>query len=667
LLSFGYGGLLFMRTTLNERGQTAIFVAMIFQVLFVLFAMSINVGLVVHDKINLQNSVDLAAYYAAQKQAEILNAIGHSNYQIRQSWKLLAWRYRVLGTMGKDEHPVRKNITSDTLYPDTERPTTCVTYYPIWKGVAQGENLCRQSLINIPPLPNVPVIAPFLGINAVISALSISLINQYNGQCRRHGAYNWWFAASSMMAFRIDQSHRKRSIFGLAQNLSGGNPQDFLDINGNSVFAGVAKTLDKNLTFANKTSPGGVQIHLFNSLHNVRREEWLPEIQTIPTIIYTDVDNSSGCESKAVLVESLPQIAEARNYALNVLGGNEILPWVQSEPPTTHIMHMSMGVEKNPWFMAYVGVMAETRPRQIFFPFGPAISLKARAYAKPFGGRIGPWYHASWPRSSAVSVGPRTDPLAPPRTQQNGMLDSPSDITRLPNYSRFPGDQLGLRSGLALNGLKDLLALQTSFDEYKQTFRGMVPGAPNDPLAWDYEFDRVPPVRRYELSAIAPDLFDVTYYGIEPNFSANYFSHIFPNFSKFPFPPETLFRPDLGFRGGAINLYSVQDQMSDAAAFDKRRFDSFYFVREKAHLLTSWAPANQSLNFDFPENFGKCSLPDDDMTVKVPGSCAAGGGRTGYSVKLVSRDALHSGNHAIGGVAEPAGSILNPPPNQDGW
>ena len=56
----------------------AIFVALIFQVLFVFFAMAINIGLVVHDKINLQNSVDLAAYYAASKQAEVLNVIAHS-------------------------------------------------------------------------------------------------------------------------------------------------------------------------------------------------------------------------------------------------------------------------------------------------------------------------------------------------------------------------------------------------------------------------------------------------------------------------------------------------------------------------------------------------------------------------------------------------------------
>ena len=84
----------------NQRGQAAIFVALMFNVLFVFFAMAINISLVVHDKINLQNSADMAAYYAAMKQAEILNVIAHENYMIRQSYKLLAWRYRVLGILG---------------------------------------------------------------------------------------------------------------------------------------------------------------------------------------------------------------------------------------------------------------------------------------------------------------------------------------------------------------------------------------------------------------------------------------------------------------------------------------------------------------------------------------------------------------------------------------
>src|SRR3984957_12581680 len=101
----------------NQRGQAAIFVALMFNVFFIFFAMAINVALVVHDKINLQNSLDFAAYYAASKQAEILNVIAHENYMIRQSWKLLAWRYRVLGTIGMIDdatpHPSHAGDLSD--------------------------------------------------------------------------------------------------------------------------------------------------------------------------------------------------------------------------------------------------------------------------------------------------------------------------------------------------------------------------------------------------------------------------------------------------------------------------------------------------------------------------------------------------------------------------
>lgn len=84
----------------NQKGQVAIFVALIFQVVFVFFALMINVGLLIHHKINLQHSTDLAAYYGAMKQAEQLNAIAHINFQMRQAWKLMTWRYRILGTFG---------------------------------------------------------------------------------------------------------------------------------------------------------------------------------------------------------------------------------------------------------------------------------------------------------------------------------------------------------------------------------------------------------------------------------------------------------------------------------------------------------------------------------------------------------------------------------------
>src|SRR5437868_12831093 len=86
----------------RQKGQASVLVAIIFQILFIFFAMVINVGLFVHDKINLQNSVDIAAYYGAMKQAEVLNAMAHVNYQIRQAYKLMAWRIWVLGNAARN-------------------------------------------------------------------------------------------------------------------------------------------------------------------------------------------------------------------------------------------------------------------------------------------------------------------------------------------------------------------------------------------------------------------------------------------------------------------------------------------------------------------------------------------------------------------------------------
>jgi hypothetical protein len=90
----------FKLTKKNQSGQVAVFVALIFQVIFIFFALLINIGLLIHHKINLQHSTDMAAYYGAMKQAESMNAIAHINFQLRQNWKLFTWRYRIFGTFG---------------------------------------------------------------------------------------------------------------------------------------------------------------------------------------------------------------------------------------------------------------------------------------------------------------------------------------------------------------------------------------------------------------------------------------------------------------------------------------------------------------------------------------------------------------------------------------
>jgi len=661
-----------MRMFRNERGQTAIFIALIFQVLFVLFAMTINVALVVHDKINLQNAVDLAAYYAAQRQAEILNAIAHNNYQIRQAWKLLAWRYRVLGTMGLDRgsyrHPVKSGDKSEAPYAEAVKPVVCVTYSENWAEVPKGENLCNKPNIRIPPLPEVKVIAGFLGINHAIAALSRELRNSFANQCDTHGAYNWWYAMSIMHSFRIEQRNRKMLIYGLANNLSQNVPDsNFSDLNGESVLQGSQRTYEKNLTFSNRNAQ--VSFEMLNSLRGVKPEVWLPEIQINPTMLYVDVTAQEGCNAENRHISQLPQRAGARERLLSpsFLNSADLVPWSEGEPPPTDPYHMSLGVEKNPWYMAYVGVRASTAPRQIFFPIGPNVTLTARGFAQPFGGRIGPWHGGKWPLSSGRSVGPQIDTLLPARTRADGLLDSPDDPTRLPNYSRFPGDKMGLISKLAQSALNDLRNLVMKFDYLRNIKADYTYAGANDGMAWNYNDNTAPMMRFYEMAAIAPDLFDATYYSVEPNYADNYYNRLLAARGALGLPPDLPIRLDMGVHAPSVPLMSVQMQMSEVQTKSLQIPDAFYFIRKKENLLTGWAPGPGTVNYAFPDGlFGECQVNDDKMKVKTPGSCIARGGRVGYSVKIVNRHALNSPLNKLGGKEEPEGPIQNPP-SAFGW
>ncbi|NJL25349.1 MAG: hypothetical protein HC902_09330 [Calothrix sp. SM1_5_4] len=143
-----------------------------------------------------------------------------------------------------------------------------MTYKPTWREVPEGENLCHTPDLRIPPLPEVRVIAGFLGINAGIAALSRQLRMQFDNQCGKFGAYNWWFSMSILHAFRLDQRNRKQVIYALARNMSNGRNGDFVDLDGNSVLEGARQTFLKNLTFTNLSAfeAGKGQFELLNSL-----------------------------------------------------------------------------------------------------------------------------------------------------------------------------------------------------------------------------------------------------------------------------------------------------------------------------------------------------------------------------------------------------------------
>lgn len=672
----------------NETGQMSVFVALIFQVLFVFFAMVINIGLLVHDKINLQNAVDLGAYYAAQRQAEILNEIAHINYQMRQDWKLLVWRYRVLGSMGIEG---AEGVLNGTISPDDSAVTygeksarVCITH-PGWKqyfmGSSKKTNLCQQAIgFQIPEVPQVQIIAPWVpGLGqAAASAAQARALQLQNYKDAR--PLNMAFAMYILGAYKGSIAIRKLMIRSLRDKLI----QDALtDLSGEKVSDGVEKTVHRNLTQANEQT---AQVSMQNGLahpncNGNNGEVLMPEILTAPVMQVVNIDARGVTSISAHLGQ---QVNQDFDYG-GILSG-----FAKGEPSNPVDPHFSsLGFEKNPWCMAYVVVRATSKPRKPFSPFGEPVELVARAYAQPFGGRIGPWYGKRWPasaeRSDGADVSQRVDSLTPQRFAPGMQSSAPG----FPNYSRYPGDQLGLLSRRAIATQRHLLKPFFGSGRLDMAWWAMFITLPvdGDPLPWNWGDQGAPQspdvknLRLAETAAVAPDLFDITYYSIDPNYYQAYLQAPLAGFGmqrfvgKMTTPVLGTDNPlpigDIGSRANSqLQGFNIKDQIESAwtsanglpSGFDPSLVQDIYWkVKYWTHLLTSWAP-HRAVNFAFPtDRFMNCDGKGEASDkVPIPGRCFAGG-RTGYSVRLISRDHLLSPSWEIGGEGEAKGAILNPP------
>ena len=518
------------RKKLHPTGQLSIFAILMFQMLFILFAMSLNVALVVHDKINLQNSVDLAAYYGAMKQAEMMNAIAHINYQIRQSWKLFVWRYRVLGNIGvAQSNRVRMGAggARDLLplrgppSPGREGPYFFCVGHRFWDNLSKRkacprlgthsntgftDNLCLDMDYVVSPL-NVPIVSHLITGNLTrylsLSSRQIDLANQEVGcKCELYGYNSWLLGTHSVIYFRRDQSARKYMIKKLAETIRDGN-----DLDGGSIKTGMENTFRKNLSFINAQN---ATIDPFNSLKGIPVKNWLQDSAMIRTnVLYAALKSMSGgtgCikDIQFLLQDPFPVYAQPskQHYMGEMAYDTSLWP---DRCNTPYKCNPSAGIYKNSNFIVFYAVKAEvTYKNQIFLPGGRNLKLKARALAKPFGGRIGP--------------PPNADRLL------NDTGGWQGHILKLPNYSRYPGDKVGLRSDSTQSHwsfIRDLSGNIKSLDHYwKKKF-------PNDPDPLKrMESGAGGLGRKWEMKAIAPDLFDITYFTILPYYQHTYFKKV---------------------------------------------------------------------------------------------------------------------------------------------
>ncbi len=679
------------KVLLNEQGQLSIFVALIFQVIFVFFAMMINIGLVVHDKINLQNAVDLAAYYGAERQAEILNEMAHVNYQIRQDYKLLAWRYRVMGTLGRQGSnaptdqtlpPARKGnpggLTDkawvNPAYGAGELPSVCVAsdqWSDMLINSTQDENYCFNPYgQGTPAIPSLPTIAPFVPGLAESQAFTQLAQQQQLVSCQRAGPLNWAFAAQIYFAYKLAVASRKELFWAMRENIILDDPKDLTN---SSVQAGVEATFKHNLTEGNTN--GSPQLQQLNGLANSncnigdKGEFEFPEIETAPTLLYTNYNCDTDGSAFQVTFDNMAKLDQQYVQQWDPQGLLKLM--TQGEPGSSSPLQSSLGFEKNPWCMAWWGVKAQTSVRKPFMPFGNPIQIQAQAYAQPFGGRIGPWYRDSWSHGSPTSSGGnRVDPLTSPR-YLDGSLDG-TGAQRLPNYSRYPGDsKLGVNSEITLGAQNTTIRLYANNPQKANRFY-LKYYANFNPIPTTGDVLAVDPtgaLRKAEISAISPDLFDTIYYSVDPNYYQAFAQTTASQYQDLPqiFGQQVKQLADIG-TSTTLPGFNVTFQINTAVggtggggSLDPAVLGNLYYViRDWRHLLTGWVQ-NGIVDFSFPTGrYGQCATPASPL-LPIPSNCWMGGGRVGYSVRLISKSALTFGGWQIGGADGSTGGILNPP------
>ena len=663
----------------QNSGQLAIFIALIFQLVFILFAMSLNVALVVHDKINLQNSVDLAAYYGAMKQAQTLNAIAHINYQIRQSWKLLAWRYRIMGNpYPTTKAPFPGPQENSKYFPNTGATKIylfCTAAYNAsnnvgwgafriprsggderWEPTNGGDHaFCKNPTLHIRPLSVPSASAPYIQplVDAIRGVVETGELKIEEG-CKAYSYTNWLFALFSLYHFRVDQSRKAKLIYKIAEQIAGAGKE--IERTG-TIEAGARKTFQENLTYINRqvydSNPNRFQP--FNSLKGQSPNNWLSSESFFilpPLYIKTNYSSTIGCKAEGAYINSIPNDVSHSSPAHSLfiqLATNDLISFSsntslcqETGSNNNNLCESSAGLSKKDGFIVYFGAKAELQyENQIFLPFftNHKLTLKAQAFAKPFGGRIGPKYE---------------DDLNLPK-----ILNSlPTGLSlqfvskNSPNYAKYPGDKYGLTSHYTqkqwVAKIYNATNTQKSIENYIPA-----PGAPPlTPLSEGSES------RQWELAAVAPDLFDVTYFTILPSYMETYYKNLRDIWSFDP-PPDF---------GGGIRQQVPGPGEAPVWPVSNLGVDKpFYVIENLSHLLTGWNPPKQK--YKIPDEylavesetlFAKCDKWDYQIDADGDARMATGcitGGRTGYSVKMIHKEDLQ---RIMGGGSTPS-------PSGSGW
>jgi len=181
----------------GNRGQLSIFMGITLILVMSMLAFIINVGLFVKAKINLQNSVDAAAFSGAAVQARQLTNIAYANWELRNTYKEWMFKYYILGQLGQMPYNLKETCISGKNVVDYRLPTPPISgFAPFDKYNVPSICIHNNSKTNIcpmfalPGIPRFPAVA-VAGIAEIHEAFVTKLVEEKGKDCSRRSKANF--------------------------------------------------------------------------------------------------------------------------------------------------------------------------------------------------------------------------------------------------------------------------------------------------------------------------------------------------------------------------------------------------------------------------------------------------------------------------------------------
>lgn len=410
----------------NQKGQLSIFFAMTLVLLLGVMAFVINIGLFVKAKINLQNSVDAAAWAGAAVQSRQLTNIAYLNWEMRNTYKEWMYKYYVIGQSantaltasyqagGDSVSYLLKTFSGSEASDSYNFPSICIHI--------GDPNLC--GIFSLPGLPRFkPVGIP--GVDSGIDQLLNQIAQTKSADCSQRSSINsstamLWTYGVGDDSFPIDGS------LNIASQRIGAWPQAFelairirnlekmmneppisesICASGCSNPISEIENRNRELPFYERTikafysgyrSLGNGQTGLKNSF---KMYELPPRQLTIPNNSLSSylIPGGSSIEKYYVDLKLFPlnlaifyTMFEASSEQTGAVTSDADCSVRKVALP---VPGYPFGFAKNPEVLTYYAVKGEAEYTSLLNPFdwdGAGIKIEAYAAAKPYGGRIGP-------------------------------------------------------------------------------------------------------------------------------------------------------------------------------------------------------------------------------------------------------------------------------------